>query len=50
MLRNYFFVDKDQAALDQFGRELNANMDDPGYMDTLLEVFRFIFSKDFVPI
>ncbi|HEX4197245.1 MAG TPA: glycosyltransferase family 25 protein [Caulobacteraceae bacterium] len=50
MLRNFFFIDKDQVALARFGRDLTADLDDRGYMDTLLDVFRFLFSKDFVPI
>jgi hypothetical protein len=48
LLRNYFFVDKDEAAVDALRRELTHDLDDPHYIDTLLDVFKFIFSENFV--
>jgi hypothetical protein len=48
MLRNYFFVDKNEEVLSQLTRELTASLDNPSYMDTVLDAFRFIFSKNFV--
>ena len=48
LLRNYFFVDKDEAAVAEIRRELTHDLADPHYIDPLLDVFRFIFSENFV--
>jgi GR25 family glycosyltransferase involved in LPS biosynthesis len=48
MLRNYFFVDKNDAALAQLGAELKGYVRDANFIDPLLDAFRFIFSEDFV--
>ena len=48
MLRNYFFVDRDDNALAQLGAELKSYVRDPNFIDPLLDAFRFIFSDDFV--
>ena len=48
LLRNYFFVDKDEAAVAEIRRELTHDLDDPHYIDPLLDVFKFIFSENFV--
>jgi len=48
LLRNYFFVAKDEAYLETSVAELTSELADPGYMDTVLGVFRFMFSEKFV--
>jgi GR25 family glycosyltransferase involved in LPS biosynthesis len=48
LLRNYFFVGKDEDYMRAAGEELAAKLDDPGFMDTILSVFRFMFSEKFV--
>jgi len=48
MLRNYFFIDKDDTALHKLGRELTGPVEDSDYLDTLLDVFRYIFGENFV--
>jgi GR25 family glycosyltransferase involved in LPS biosynthesis len=48
LLRNYFFVDKDEAAVAEIRRELTHDLPDPHYIDPLLDVFKFIFSENFV--
>ncbi len=48
LLRNYFFVDKDEAAVAEIRRELTHDLNDPHYIDPLLDVFKFIFSENFV--
>jgi len=47
LLRNYFFIDKDEALIAELRRELTHDIEDPHYMDTLLDVFKFIFSGNF---
>jgi GR25 family glycosyltransferase involved in LPS biosynthesis len=47
LLRNYFFVGKDEDYMRTAGEELAAKLDDPGFMDTILSVFRFMFSEKF---
>jgi GR25 family glycosyltransferase involved in LPS biosynthesis len=48
LLRNYFFVDKDEALVADLRRQLTHDLPDPHYIDTLLDVFKFIFSENFV--
>ncbi len=48
LMRNYFFIDKDGAAVAEIRRELTHDLDDPHYIDPLLDVFKFIFSENFV--
>jgi GR25 family glycosyltransferase involved in LPS biosynthesis len=48
LLRNYFFVGKDEDYIRAAGEELAGKLDDPGFMDTILSVFRFMFSEKFV--
>jgi GR25 family glycosyltransferase involved in LPS biosynthesis len=48
LLRNYFFIDKDEATLARLGAELKGYVRDPNFIDPLLDAFRFIFSEDFV--
>lgn len=48
MMRNFFYIEKDDAALDQLGRELASYIADPKHIDPLLDAFRFIFSENFV--
>lgn len=47
LMRNYFFLDKDEAQLAALAEALDADLPDPHYMDTLLAAFRFIFSGGF---
>lgn len=48
MLRNYFFVDKDDATLERLGRELTGPVENSNYMNPVLDVFRYVFGEDFV--
>ncbi|HLI65262.1 MAG TPA: glycosyltransferase family 25 protein [Caulobacteraceae bacterium] len=48
LLRRFFYVAKDDAALVEAARSLSGDLADPGYMDSMLEVFRFLFSEKFV--
>ncbi len=47
LLRSYFFVGKDEAALAASVAELDSGLADPGFMDTMLGAFRFMFSERF---
>ena len=48
LMRSFFYVAKDEASLIEQARSLTADLPDPGYIDSLLEVFRFLFSERFV--
>ena len=48
LLRNYFFVDKDDAALDRLGRELTDALSQTRDVDTLVDLLRFITSDRLV--
>jgi GR25 family glycosyltransferase involved in LPS biosynthesis len=48
LLRNYFFVGKDEDYIRSAIEELTSGLADPGFMDTILGVFRFMFSERFV--
>ncbi|MDR3512930.1 MAG: glycosyltransferase family 25 protein [Caulobacteraceae bacterium] len=49
LLRNYFYIDKDEAMLKSLADGLGADLPDPGFMDTLVAAFKFIFSGQFEP-
>jgi GR25 family glycosyltransferase involved in LPS biosynthesis len=48
LLRSIFYVAKDEAYILEQARALTADVRDPGYLDGMLEVFRFLFSEKFV--